>query len=287
MVRVPLYGILLVTLVTSALVAGLILTKILDVRIAGYVNVPGPTVIEREIHLNISSETGSATFKLGTVKLPAGEFQVKGYLEEYRGDLKLLLSGSLVLKSENAVYEISMPCLASIDEPCYRVAMIIPGYDAPLLMKEGNYDIALTLNWHASGQGAFRLKITGVLSGLKQPQASIEVIGAAPEEGLESWTLANGSTRSYSLYVKQVAPRVVWAYYWVFDPQNSTCGERAVFEVIDAETKALLSLRDVELYRHGVYWKVLVEIGVPGPGEYEVRCEHGNRTLSALVVVTG
>lgn len=262
------------------------MTKVLDVRITGYVDVSKPMVIERDIYLNITSEMGSAAFHLGVVKVPAGDIQVKGYVEEYRGDLKLLLSGLLELKSENTSYKINMPCLVSIGEPCYRVAMVIPGFDAPLTIREGEYNVTLTLSWYATGQGVFRLRISGVFNELQQSEVSISVIGATPEEGLESWVLANGSTRSYSLYVKQIAPRVVWAYYWVFDPQSPLRDERAVFKVIDAETNALLSLRDVELYRYGVYWKVLVEISVPGPGEYEVKCEHGNRVLSTLIVVT-
>lgn len=169
MVKAPLYAILLVALASSAVVAGLAVLNILNVRISGYVNVPGSTVIEREIKLNITSETGSVMFNLGTVKLPAGEFQVKGYLEDYEGDLKLTLNGALVLKSNATTYEINMPCLASIGETCYRATVIIPGYDAPVTIKEGAYNVTLTLSWHAMGQGVFRLRIVGNFTELKQP----------------------------------------------------------------------------------------------------------------------
>jgi len=37
--------------------------------------------------------------------------------------------------------------------------MLIPGYDSPLKIDEGEYEVTLILKWLASGYGVFNLKL--------------------------------------------------------------------------------------------------------------------------------
>lgn len=73
----------------------------------------------------------------------------------------LLVSGTLALKGVQRVrtpegggseleYRVNMPCLLSVGEPCIRVMVLIPGYDAPMRIEAGEYQLELTLLWHAS-----------------------------------------------------------------------------------------------------------------------------------------
>lgn len=164
MKKILLLAILLV-LSILATVTGLVLVHLFDIDIWGSVNVSKPTIIESDIELNIDSEVGSKVYDLGVVDIPKNiSMQVKGELLDYKGDIKLALNGILELKSKEKIYRINMPCLISINEPCYRVAMIIPGYDAPLTVVSGRYNVTLTLSWKASGKGSFHLKLVGSYS---------------------------------------------------------------------------------------------------------------------------
>jgi len=51
------------------------------------------------------------------------------------------------------------PYLLSIGESCCRVMMLVPGYDSPLKIDEGLYEVVLTLRWLANGYGVFNLKL--------------------------------------------------------------------------------------------------------------------------------
>ncbi|MEM1526295.1 MAG: hypothetical protein QW775_06280 [Ignisphaera sp.] len=159
---------LLVILLVLSIVAtttGLYLAHLFDINIWGNVNVEEPTIIESDIELNIDREVGSKIYELGVVNIPKNiSMQIKGELRDYKGDIKLVLNGILELKSKEKIYRINMPCLININEPCYRVAMIIPGYDAPLTVVSARYNVTLTLSWKASGKGSFYLKLVGSYS---------------------------------------------------------------------------------------------------------------------------
>ncbi|MEM4933454.1 MAG: hypothetical protein QXN82_01180 [Desulfurococcaceae archaeon] len=159
--KVTLYFTILL-LVVAVVVLGLHLVNVININIRGTVNVTTPIVIERGIELDITTEKGSEVLDLGVVEIPRnGTIQVRAQLVECSGDFKLLLDGTIEIRSENRVYRISMPCLAGINEPCYRIMAVIPGYDEPMPIEKGKYNITLILKWTASGRGSFYLKITG------------------------------------------------------------------------------------------------------------------------------
>lgn len=148
--------------VIAIVVLGLHVINVLNINVKGTVNVITPSVIERDIELNITVEKGSKVLNLGVVEIPGnGTVQVKAQLLEYSGDLRLLLNGAIEMKSESKYYKINMPCLASINEPCYRITMVMPGYDEPMPIEEGRYNVTLIVEWTASGAGSFYLRITG------------------------------------------------------------------------------------------------------------------------------
>lgn len=59
-------------------------------------------------------------------------------------------------------YIIDMPC-AIATGPCYRVMVIVPGYDAPMEIAPGNYDFYLSGNCTTEGDGWAELEINVVL----------------------------------------------------------------------------------------------------------------------------
>lgn len=149
--------------VVAIVVLGLHVVNVFNVNIKGTVNVPTPSVMERDIELNITTEKGSTKLNLGVVEIPRdGTIQIKVQLLEYSGDLKLLLNGVIEMRSESRGYKINMPCMVNINEPCYRIMAVMPGYDEPMPIEKGKYNVTLILEWTASGTGNFYLRVTGI-----------------------------------------------------------------------------------------------------------------------------
>lgn len=73
-------------------------------------------------------------------------------------NLSLIISGEMILKSGEKQYAIQMPCLYSIGE-CYRILILIPGYDAPMDIEPGEYSVSLRINWTAQGDGEARVSL--------------------------------------------------------------------------------------------------------------------------------
>jgi hypothetical protein len=147
----------LITLLISASVA-IGVKYLLEVNTVGIINVPNMTKVI-DIKVDINEYEGEKTFYLGSLKIPSGNIQVRAKLINYEGNFTILLNGELTLKSNNITYRILMPCLLSIGESCYRIMMLIPGYDLPLKIDEGVYEATLELRWLASGYGVFNLKL--------------------------------------------------------------------------------------------------------------------------------
>lgn len=161
--RKALFYLITLLLVISIVVLGLHVVNVFNINVKGTVNVIAPSVMEHDIELNITAEKGSKTFDLGVVEIPGnGTIQIKAQLLEYSGDLRLLLSGVIEMKSESKSYKINMPCLVNINEPCYRIMVVTPGYDEPMPIEKGRYNVTLILEWVAGGTGNFCLKITGI-----------------------------------------------------------------------------------------------------------------------------
>jgi len=109
----------LIILVTStSAVAGV--KYLLEVNTVGVINIPNITKVI-DIKVDINEREGVKTINLGSINIPTGNIQVKSKLVSYEGNFTLLLSGELILKSDNVTYRILMPCLLNIGESCYRI----------------------------------------------------------------------------------------------------------------------------------------------------------------------
>lgn len=74
-------------------------------------------------------------------------------------NISLIISGELMLSSGDKQYTIYMPCLYSIGE-CFRILVLIPGYDVPMDIDPGVYDVSLRINWSAQGGGEVQVSFT-------------------------------------------------------------------------------------------------------------------------------
>lgn len=274
----------LIFVVSAALTsAALIIRNVFEVSIEGIVNVP-PTGAVMDIELNVDEKEGERVINLGVFNIPAGSIIVRPNLTRREGSFAIVLGGELTLKSDKHVYRILMPCLMSVGKPCYRIMMLIPGYDTPLNVEEGVYNATLTLRWTAEGSGKFRLKLTLEYGG-NAPEPSIEVIGVKPE-ATDDWTVTPNSTRTYSMLVKTFSQTSTLAWIWIFDPNNLSAG-RLTLKLIDSDSGDVVAEESVRAFRDGFYWSVLVEVRTPGEGNYEIACFlEGGAVLSARIIKT-
>lgn len=95
---------------------------------------------------------GSSAVALGTLKVNSRcALQFKPILvpQIFDEDVNLTVSGVLLLSGVSE-YRVVMPCLLSLGELCFRVLMLIPGYDAPMDVEPGEYNVTLELSWTSS-----------------------------------------------------------------------------------------------------------------------------------------
>jgi len=52
-----------------------------------------------------------------------------------------------------------MPCLYS-NTQCIRILVLIPGYDAPLDIDRGEYNVSLEISWMVEGSGDASIKMS-------------------------------------------------------------------------------------------------------------------------------
>ncbi|MEM0239970.1 MAG: hypothetical protein QXQ03_04760 [Candidatus Nezhaarchaeales archaeon] len=149
---------LLTALVVISVVAGTSIAILaLDVGLRGVVSVPYKVF---DIDIVVDRESGMASYDLGKIEVPNGSIIAKTALLEREGNFSIVVNGVLTLKSDNKAYVIEMPCMIVISTSCYRIMAIIPGWDAPMPIEEGMYEVSLKLTWNkASGSGKFYAKL--------------------------------------------------------------------------------------------------------------------------------
>lgn len=277
------YVILATLIIVSTLIStALYVRNLLEVYLDGVVSVkPSTRVVD--VELNVDSVVGEKLIDLGSIYVPAGSVIVRSELVSYEGNFTLILSGELLLESNERSYRILMPCLASIGGHCYRIMMLIPGYDVPLTVSEGFYNSTLLVRWSAEGVGRFRLKLMLEFidaSDKMFSDVSVSVIGVKPDS-TDGWFIAQNSTRSYSMLVKPVNNTSALVWVWIFDP-NNVSSNLLKFEVVEASTGRTLHSENVEMFRDGVYWSVLVEVNLTA-GRYVVRSSFDGVVMSAAI----
>lgn len=148
----------MVVLITcSILIIGL--KPLVDTFLGGAMDV-GNLPKTYSVDVKVDDHEGSSSYLLGRVILPSTCLVVKPELTSHDKNLTLVVSGTLILRSSNASYLINMPCMIVVGEPCYRVMMLIPGYDTPLCIESSEYDLELTMTWRTSDKGSFIVNLT-------------------------------------------------------------------------------------------------------------------------------
>jgi len=135
--------------------------KLFDIGINVYV--PEKDIIEViEVKLDIRNASGSVSYPNIAKLYLDRDTRIRFMLlsAEVEGDVMVALNGRAILVGVNGdKYAVSMPCLYANIE-CFRVSMLIPGYDTPMPLPGGIYSVSLELSWYgASGVGMIRLKL--------------------------------------------------------------------------------------------------------------------------------
>jgi len=271
------------------------------ISIEGVVNVPGsreavsvsPRVIE--VSLSISNSSGEVVEEgVGVLRVEKeAEVIFRPVIEEVSGDLALSLSGEVTLTSSTRNYTIPMPCLMTVNTTCYRVMMVIPGYDAPLKVSPGEYSMSLKLRWDsARGRGHFKLKIL-VIAGNGEEAYILPLTSERVDT--TGWIAAEGSTRTYSLLIEKQVVRACGGYgevkalAWLFSP-NEIKEAKYLFKLIDKYSGKVVAKLELPAHRTGTYYEALalikakpdtyiLEVTYPSTGESK------GVTLSAELLV--
>ena len=159
-------SLVLVLLVAVSTVAGTyLLAHYLKVfEIHGIVNVERVNETKYttiEVTVNITEPEGSKVLRNIAILNIGNTSRIQFVVlkKEVEGDVKITLNGRAILESPSGKYKISMPCLLSEGYACYRIQTVIPGYDIPLEVEPGTYNVTLILSWRAEGKGTFHLLI--------------------------------------------------------------------------------------------------------------------------------
>ena len=71
---------------------------------------------------------------------------------------QIIMGIKVILDSGSRRYEISAPCIFS-NTQCLRINQVIQGYDVPLIVEKGIYDISLIISWSVEGKGDFKIQL--------------------------------------------------------------------------------------------------------------------------------
>ena len=123
--------------------------------------------------VTVAEGSGEAVLELGELRFSNPAFVLfKLVLRVLEGRANFTVSGELTLESAfegeppragSRVYRVLMPCLVEQNMPCYRVMVVIPGYDAPLRVEEGVYRPTLKLSWISTGSASILVEELEVL----------------------------------------------------------------------------------------------------------------------------
>jgi len=231
------------------------------------------------LEFGVGSEKGEVFFEnIGTLNMQSqGSIKLRVEVISVEGLNGIVLSGKAILKSAETKYEVPMPCIYTLNTECYRILMIIPGWDQPLRIHPGKYSLSVKLTWsNAEGEGKVKLRIEPEIT-----YASIKVVGAKPEN-TEGWSIAEGSTKSYSMLTSK--PETVGGkclfklWIWFF---NSNVKE-TFLEITDTRGKQYIT-EPVKLMEKGMYKEVLLEVSVPKENTYIIKAHTGKTILQQKI----
>lgn len=238
---------------------------------------PNSTIIDIELYIN--KEKGEKTFDLGNITIPADYIIARPSIINREGNFNITLSGELTLNSSSHTYRIPMPCILNIGEQCYRILILIPGYDIPLNIKKDTYHTTLTLTWTAKGTGKLHIRLTLQYSD-NPNKTSINIIGIKPKN-TDGWITTPNSTKTYAMLINTTSQTSTLAWIWIFDPNNLNSG-KLTLKITDKNSGYTLAETHINAFRDNTYWSVLVEIKTPPEGKYRITCILENNIMMAI-----
>ncbi len=231
------------------------------------------------LEFSVDSGKGKVFFEnIGTINMEfQGNIRLRAEVVSVEGLDRIVLNGKAILEADEAEYEILMPCIYTLNVECYRILMVIPGWDQPLRIKPGKYSLSVMLAWsNAEGKGKVKLKVEPEIT-----YASIETIGARPES-TKGWSIAEWSTKSYSMLTSKpeiIGDKCVFKVWIWFFNRNI---EETLLEVTDIEGKQFI-VEYVKLLEKGMYREVLLEISVPKGNTYIIKTHAGKTVLQQKI----
>jgi len=136
--------------ITAAAIAVSVYLKIPVFTIHGKIAVspakPNTTPVPISIELSIDKPKGSKVYSnVALLSIPENYcIQFYPHLANITGNVEFTLNGRIVLEPKTPTgkkYDILAPCIAA-NTPCYRIQMVIPGYDTPLRIAPGDYTVS-------------------------------------------------------------------------------------------------------------------------------------------------
>jgi len=142
-------------------------------RLVGVIDIVGTI----SIRSNVEMVPSTANIDLGMIGSPSGSKSFSNIAKLYirnsskiiakigsqsiqaPSNLSIILSAILRLEGANRSYEILMPCLYS-NTQCIRILVLIPGYNAPLDIDRGEYNVSLEISWMVEGSGDASIKMS-------------------------------------------------------------------------------------------------------------------------------
>ncbi|MGC9012138.1 hypothetical protein [Thermogladius sp.] len=126
----------------------------INIQVVFESSVGGP--FTRAFSGRITRRSGALVFELGDLVLKSRHSIRVEYENSAAGYYKLVASGWLRI----GPFEIPIPCLIAVGEPCYRVQVLIPGLDEELDVEPGVYGSTLSVSWDlAEGSGYHKLYV--------------------------------------------------------------------------------------------------------------------------------
>jgi len=160
-------------ILTALLVVGLVAYGLN--RLVGVIDIMGTF----SIHSNVEMIPSRVQVDLGIIDAPQGSktynniarlvvrnsteiivrVETTGKGAQAGTGLSVIIAGRLSLEGGGRSYSIAMPCLYTNTE-CARILILIPGYDAPMPIEKGEYNVSLELSWTAEGTGEVPVELS-------------------------------------------------------------------------------------------------------------------------------
>ena len=159
------------SLFLAAVLAAVILIIIAGIGVVGSgirgvakISAEGVEMEPAELQLDVAELCSGREMRAAAVKAEKPveiQFMTEAKTRAASGNISVVggLRARLVGERE---YTIDMPCAVATG-PCYRIMVVIPGYDAPLEIAPGRYDLLLSGTCTADGEGWAEIEVNIVL----------------------------------------------------------------------------------------------------------------------------